>query len=85
MSDVSQPGTPQRSGSDFTIFIVIAIIFLGGLWMLGGRSETPLAKSAAGMQGLVSWLRANDVEVISFEGGGAADPRPGRAAHPAAL
>ena len=75
MSDTASPpvvggNSAGARGSEFAIFAAIGAVVIGLLWLLSGDEDPHLQKSATGFDGLVSLLRAEDVEARSFSGGG---------------
>lgn len=58
----------QGGGSFGTLIAVGVIVVLIVVVFLANRSEPPLERTATGTQGLVSWLKANDIDARLFHG-----------------
>lgn len=63
---MSQARTGGSSGVLIIVGVIIAIVVVIALL---NRPEPPLETRATGMQGLVSWLKKNDVDTQLFPGG----------------
>lgn len=61
---------PAGRGSDLGIFAAVAIVIVGLIYLVAGGSEREFNRSAMGFQGLVTWLKDQDVEARTFTGGG---------------
>lgn len=65
---MSAAQTPSRGGLGPVVMGVFVVALLVLLVFLGGK-ERPLQRAATGFDGLVAWLKANDVEARAFAGG----------------
>ncbi len=68
-------GSPHRRG---TTDLLVLAGFLGalgvGFWLLSEPEPRPLSRSAVGFDGLVGWLKSNDVNALRVVGGREVDP-----------
>jgi hypothetical protein len=62
--------TQNGRGNDMLVIAAAAAVILGLLWFFNSDSKRQLERSATGFNGLISWLRSNDVEARTFRGGG---------------
>lgn len=68
-SPVNSNITKRGSGNEVLVIggVIVAVLLL--LWLFNVDNARALQRSASGFNGLVSWLRSNDVEARSFRGG----------------
>lgn len=65
----SKIGNGGRS-NDMLVIVAVVVAVLLVLWLFNSDNKRQLERSATGFNGLVSWLRSNDIEARTFRGGG---------------
>ncbi len=69
MSASEDTRAPQGLKLEVVVFIGVCVLALGLVWYLMSQRQQELRSSPAGLDGLQTWLSAEDVPVQSFAGG----------------
>ena len=59
----------QKKGSETLLVLAVVAVIVVALLVLAGQRQQALRASPSGMDGLVNWLRSEDLDAQAFSGG----------------